>query len=573
MPLPGRTALGLGVTGTLPTSIHIRHAGHDSRTHMQPHVTRPAVRIAGLLNRCVSTRHACRLTTAAALMAKHTFTESPNGRVYKTSLMTKSVSFFTASLSQLATTWQLASDPSCCQIVPHTFALQVVEVREELQRRNMDDRGTKKILVERLYQVIQQEAEQLKSAQKAAAAEPEPPPKPESRPPRTRAEMGAKLQLRSTSQPAKRARRASRSRRAPAGTSPDPLSGTQALPGASVAQLVRRALLNRIAAAAKQSAQQKQQQQQQQQLRSDYETQPEAPAHQQQQQQQQQLPEADLTPSEPGAASRSQHATDLNSDGHLAGATRSRQAQHPAEPVSDSQADPQQSRQQQAEAARPWQEPDGHASFVLDTNAQQQDSSHAANMHVPSRDANEPAQTAESAPADEARHQQAATPENVQPAGSAVPTPSTSHPDPLVLPSTPPKGDLSEGLLESSPAAVKADIAVTERQGSHAAASSSARTISSSSRSRTGSSAGSVTGLGSGAGMATNVKECHGTCVDACQHAVVSVWSSIQWQRRQLTEAQAYAHSRLTRINSAPAQTSVHASLSTAIYAGSGPGT
>ena len=553
MPLPGCTALGLGVTGTLPTSIHIRHAGHDSRPHMQPHVTRPAVRIAGLLNRCVSTRHACRLTTSAALMAKHTFTESPNGRVYKTSLMTKSVSFFTASLSQLATTWQLASDLSCCQIVPHTFALQVVEVREELQRRNMDDRGTKKILVERLYQVIQQEAEQLKSAQKAAAAEPEPPPKPESRPPRTRAEMGAKLQLRSTSQPAKRAQRASRSRRAPAGTGPDALSGAQALPGASVAQLVRRALLNRIAVAAKQSAQQKQQQQQQ--LGSATEAQPEAHAHHQQQQ----LPGADLSPSEPAAASPSQHATDLNSDDHLAGATRPQQAQHPAEATPDSQAEPQQSRQQQAEAARPWQEPDGHASFVSATNIQQQSPSHAANTHVPSRSADKPAQTATSVPGDEAWQQQAATPEEARPAGSAVPTPSTSHPDPLLGTSTPPEGNLSEGLLESSPAAVKADIAVTERQGSHAAASSSARTTSSSSRSRTGSSAGSVTGPGSGTGMATNMKERHGTCVAAgvksavCQHAVVSVWSSIQWQRRHLTEAQAHAHSKLTHISSAPA--------------------
>ena len=394
----------------------------------------------------------------------------------------------------------------------------------------MDDRGTKKILVERLYQVIQQEAEQLKSAQKAAAAEPEPPPKPESRPPRTCAEMGAKLQLRSTSQPAKRAQRASRSRRAPAGTGPDPLSGAQALPGASVAQLVRRALLNRIAAAAKQSAQQKQQQQQQQQLGSDPEAPPETPAHQQQQQ----LPEADLSPSEPAAAaSCSQYATDLSSDNHLAGATRSRQAQHPAEATPDSEAEPQQSRQQQAEAARPWQEPDGHASFVLATNAQQQDSSHAANMHIPSRDANEPAQTATSAPADEAWHQQAATPDEARPAGGS-PTPSTSHPDPFLRASTPPEGDLSKGLTEGSPAAAKADIAVTERQGSHAAASSSARTTSSSSRSRTGSSAGSVTGLGSGAGTATNMQECHGTCVDAgvrsaaCKHAVVSICTSIQ---------------------------------------------
>lgn len=68
--------------------------------------------------------------------------------------------------------------------------------------------------------------------------------------------MAEKLQLRSTSEPAKRAKRASVKDRAPPG--PPPAPGQ--LPGTKAAQMVRLAMMSKIAKAAMVSAQQKQQQ-------------------------------------------------------------------------------------------------------------------------------------------------------------------------------------------------------------------------------------------------------------------------------------------------------------------------
>lgn len=68
--------------------------------------------------------------------------------------------------------------------------------------------------------------------------------------------MAEKLQLRSTSEPAKRAKRASLEDRAPPGPSP----ALRQFPGAKAAQMIRLAMMSKIAKASMVSAQQKQQQ-------------------------------------------------------------------------------------------------------------------------------------------------------------------------------------------------------------------------------------------------------------------------------------------------------------------------
>ena len=98
--------------------------------------------------------------------------------------------------------------------------------------------------------------------------------------------MAEKLQLRSTSEPAKRAKRTSLKDRTPTG----PSASHQQFPGAKAAQMVRLAMLSKIAKASMESAQQKQQQE----ARSQTEAQPgslpqqakQGPAYQAQQAQQ-----------------------------------------------------------------------------------------------------------------------------------------------------------------------------------------------------------------------------------------------------------------------------------------------
>lgn len=114
------------------------------------------------------------------------------------------------------------------------------------------------MIVERLFSLLQDEAEQLKASRKAAAASPSAGSKPRAppRPRRTPAQMAEKLQLRSTSEPAQQAKRAS---------AQGPLSGPalvqsqQQLPGARAAQMVRLAMMGKIAKASMVSSQQKQQ--------------------------------------------------------------------------------------------------------------------------------------------------------------------------------------------------------------------------------------------------------------------------------------------------------------------------
>lgn len=134
---------------------------------------------------------------------------------------------------------------------------QVAHIREELAERNADTRGIKKVIAERLFNLLQDEAEQVRQSRKAAAASPlsEKRPKAPPRPRRTPAQMAEKLQLRSTSEPAKRAKHAPLKDRAPVS---NPLP--EQLPGARAAQLVRLAMMSKIAKASVVSAHQKQQQ-------------------------------------------------------------------------------------------------------------------------------------------------------------------------------------------------------------------------------------------------------------------------------------------------------------------------
>ena len=175
---------------------------------------------------------------------------------------------------------------------------QVAQIREELEARNADTRGIKKVIAERLFNLLQEEAEQLRQSRKAAAAAsplPEKRPKAPPRPRRTPAQMAEKLQLRSTSEPAKRAKQASVNDRAPA-SKPIP----EQLPGTRAAQMVRLAMMSKIAKASMVSAQQKQQQEAQNQT----EVQPgnlpqhakQVPAQQAKQSQQAQQAQCDLPP-------------------------------------------------------------------------------------------------------------------------------------------------------------------------------------------------------------------------------------------------------------------------------------
>ncbi|KAL0052085.1 hypothetical protein WJX82_007711 [Trebouxia sp. C0006] len=379
-------------------------------------------------------------------MAKHTYTESPTGRVYKTTIMAKTVG----------------------------------EVREELQRRNVDDRGTKRILVERLYTIIQQEADQLKVSQKAAAAEPEPPPKPEPRPPRTRAAMGAKLQLRSTATPAERAQRDSKSKRATAGVTPATSSRPQTLPGASAAQVVRRALMNRIALAAKQSAQQKQQQQampQSESVQAQQQALSSLPA--QQQQQQQQHPQPD-TPRDASTDMPQQSAVLKSQDKDVDTPASQLAQQDIAEAPPQSTSDAQQTKRQQPGAATPVQASD-HLADDLSTSKPQEGSLGIAAMQ--SGTAESQNQAVASSSSEEVQQQQSATPSELSPD-------TDTHVDPASLdssldsdPSTsgPPQDPLEAGLdaklpsdkAAPSPASTDADTAAAERLGSHAQASTS----------------------------------------------------------------------------------------------------
>jgi len=473
---------GLWAPGMTKSSMLSPFRQHAARWPCHRLAPQAAVRCASLLRRHTTTRRTDRLTTSASLMAKHTYTESPTGRVYKTTIMAKTVSF-----SHLAPQKPImctdTSGSCCCCYSCCAFAPQVGEVREELQRRNVDDRGTKKILVERLYTIIQQEADQLKVSQKAAAAEPEPPPKPEPRPPRTRAAMGAKLQLRSTATPAERAQRDSKSKRAAAGSSPATSSGPQTLPGATAAQVVRRALMNRIALAAKQSAQQKQQQQQATPQSETLQAQQQAPSSlpaQQQLQQQQQHPQADASPDasagmshaiQQGGGNSVQQSAFLRPQDKDVNTTASQ-----LEAPSQSKSDTHQSNRQRPGAAAPVQASD-HLANDLSTSHPQEGSSGVAQTQ--SRTAESQNQAVASSSAEEVKQQQSATPSEPSPHASAHLDPasldSSLGSDPST--STPPQDPLDAGLdaklPSDSPASMDSDPAAAERLGSHAQASTS----------------------------------------------------------------------------------------------------
>ncbi|DBA74831.1 TPA: hypothetical protein ACH3X2_009173 [Trebouxia sp. C0005] len=430
-----------GMTESSMLSPLRQHAARWPCHRLVPQAIQPAVRCTSLLSRYTLTRRTGRLTTSASL---HTYTESPAGRVYKTTIMAKTVG----------------------------------EVRKELQRRNIDDRGTKKILVERLYTIIQQEADQLKVSQKAAAATPEPPLKPEPRTPRTRAEMGAKLQLRSTATPAKRANRASKSKRAAAGASPATSLGPQTLPGASAAQVVRRALLNRIALAAKQSAQQKQQQQAISQSES-VQAQQQAPSSlPAQQQQQQQHSQAD-TPLDASAGMSQQSAMSRPQDKALETAAFQLAQQDTAEALPQFKFGAQQAKRQQPGAAGPVPESNHFASGLSTSHPQAGASGVASMQSRTSKSQNEPAASS----AEEAQQQQSATPDEFSPDAIAHldPTPPNLSLGSVPSTSNPPQDSLETGRnaklpsdrAASSPASTDADPAAAERLGSHAQASTS----------------------------------------------------------------------------------------------------
>ena len=497
----GSWAPGMAKSSTLSPFRH--HAARWLCHRLVVQATKPAVRCASLLRRHTTTRRTCRLTTSASSMAKHTYTESPTGRVYKTTIMAKTVSCSHLAL-QKAIMCAYTFAPHCLCYSCLAFAPQVGEVREELQRRNVDDRGTKRILVERLYTIIQQEADQLKVSQKAAAAEPEPPPKPEPRPPRTRAAMGAKLQLRSTATPAERAQRDSKSKRATAGVTPATSSRPQTLPGASAAQVVRRALMNRIALAAKQSAQQKQQQQampQSESVQAQQQALSSLPA--QQQQQQQQHPQPD-TPRDASTDMPQQSAVLKSQDKDVDTPASQLAQQDIAEAPPQSTSDAQQTKRQQPGAATPVQASD-HLADDLSTSKPQEGSLGIAAMQ--SGTAESQNQAVASSSSEEVQQQQSATPSELSPD-------TDTHVDPASLdssldsdPSTsgPPQDPLEAGLdaklpsdkAAPSPASTDADTAAAERLGSHAQASTSSSQSSSLSSS-------SVNGKSATAGIRTS---------------------------------------------------------------------
>ena len=472
-----------------------QHAARWPCHRLAPQATKPAVRFASLLSQHTTIRRAGRLTTSASLLAKHTYTESPAGRVYKTTIMAKTVSCSNLVPHKLI----MCTDTSglcCCCYSCLASAPQVGEVREELQRRNVDDRGTKKILVERLYTIIQQEADQMKVSQKAAAAEPEPPPKPEPRPPRTRAAMGAKLQLRSTATPAKRAQRDSKSKRAAAGSSPATSSGPQSLPGATAAQVVRRALMNRIARAAKQSAQQKQQQQampQSDTVQAQQQASSGLPAQQQQQQQQQQQPSQAETSRDASAGLSRQDVIHRPQDKEVKTTAFQLAQQDIAEAPPHSMSGTQRTRQQPG-TATPVQESD-HLADDLATSASQEGSLGVASMQ--SRTAESQHQAVASSSAEPVQQQQSATPSELSPDANAHldPTFLNSSLNSVSSTSTPSQDPLEAGLdtklpsdrAASSPPSTDADATAAERLGSHAQAS-----ISSSQSSNLGSNSSNV---------------------------------------------------------------------------------
>ncbi|DBA89422.1 hypothetical protein WJX77_002898 [Trebouxia sp. C0004] len=439
----GRGPWAPGLTKSSLLSPFRQHAARWACHRLVPKATKPALRCASLLSRHTITRRTGRLTTSASLVAKHTYTESPAGRVYKTAIIAKTVG----------------------------------EVREELQRRKIDDRGTKKILVERLYTIIQQEADQLKVSQKAAAAEPEPPPKPESRPPRTRAAMGAKLQLRSTATPAKRAQHASQSKRAAAGISSATSSAPQTLPGSTAAQVVRRALMNRIALAAKQSAQQKQQQQAKP-LSESVQAQQQVsfglPAQQRRQQQQHSLGDtsrdASAVMSQQTAIYRPQERGAITRASHLA-------QQDIAKTPPQFSSDTYESDRQQTGPETPLQESDHLAGNLSTSQSQKGSSGVAASQN----------QAVAALSAEEVQTLQSATPSELSPDANVRldPTSSSSSLGFVLSTSTPPQDALEAGLdakLPSdrgapSPASNDVDPEAAERLGSHAQASTGSQTF------------------------------------------------------------------------------------------------
>ena len=201
-------------------------------------------------------RPACGIDTSSVLTGRSYGLELESGKLYKTDIMNSSVSH----LSQYFLCQYAEMTKS---ISPTVFDLcQVGEIRADLAARNADTRGIKKVIAERLFSLLQDEAEQLRLSRSAGAL-----PQADERaklPPRsvrTRAQMAQKLQLRSMSEPAKRGKRA-RSKaqipNQPSLASEQPQA--QQLPGARAAQMVRMAMMSKIAKASMLSAQQKQQQ-------------------------------------------------------------------------------------------------------------------------------------------------------------------------------------------------------------------------------------------------------------------------------------------------------------------------
>ena len=306
--------------------------------------------------------------------------------------------------------------------------------------------------MERLFNILQEEAAQLQNSQRAAASALAPTIDPEPRPVRTPAEMGAKLSLRSTSQPAKRTQRVVKSSKGHAGSSPAPAPGTQpsaqqsSSPGASAAQVVRRALMSRIAMAAKLSAQQKRHQ--------------DASSS-----------TAPHTASEPPAQQQTQQGTAQNLGLHTATQHTDMQQHGATQEVSHcvnaASSQPSQTTQQQ---------PDTADAFATDT------------MH-----SHDPPNLSLHAAPETSQMQQPQKQQQIMSPDSNIASDTGSAPNI----SSPPQDGLSQGALgfspapASAPATTEADVAIAERQASHGGASTKASSSSSYSSSYSSSSSSS----------------------------------------------------------------------------------
>lgn len=184
----------------------------------------------------------------------------PEGTLYRSSLLKYKVRTATYSLTESLE--QLSS----CSTTNTCVWLQVKQLRDELIRRDEDWRGTKEFLADRLFRILQEEAQQATAAKKDAAALP----LPISRKRQTaadrsqrKADSASGLQLRRTTQANESANQTSPMSAAAVHPDDSSLHSRALSPSAQAAFAVRKTLVSRIALAAKASAQQKLQQEQQ----------------------------------------------------------------------------------------------------------------------------------------------------------------------------------------------------------------------------------------------------------------------------------------------------------------------